>query len=31
VAVELQGGYPGVSVKEWTPDHVTLRAGRGRR
>lgn len=28
VAVELQGGYPGVTVKEWTPDHVTLKRRR---
>jgi YbbR domain-containing protein len=28
VTVELQGGYPGVTVKEWTPEHVALRAAR---
>ena len=31
VTVELQGGYPGVTVKEWTPEHVALRAARARR
>lgn len=28
VAVELQGGLAGVTVKEWTPDHVTVRRRR---
>jgi hypothetical protein len=30
VAVELQGGLPGVTVKEWTPDQVTVKRGRRR-
>lgn len=28
VAVDLQGGHPGVTVKEWSPGHVTLRPAR---
>jgi YbbR domain-containing protein len=28
VGVDLQGAPAGVTVKEWTPDHVTLRAAR---
>jgi YbbR domain-containing protein len=28
VTVELEGSYPGVTVKEWTPEQVALRAGR---
>jgi YbbR domain-containing protein len=28
VAVDLQGGWPGVTVKEWSPDEVTLRPAR---
>lgn len=28
VAVELQGGLRGVTVKEWTPDHVSVRRRR---
>ena len=30
VAVEVQGGFTGVTVKEWSPDHVTVRPARRR-
>jgi YbbR domain-containing protein len=30
VAVEVQGGFPGVTVKEWSPEQVTVRPARRR-